>query len=138
MNVLASQENHENPKEVPYRLVFSQMPRSQIIPGAEKHIVMEEEIQEITHFSSYKVATSAGLIKSAFSSGDLTPFSGNVEVNKDKLVSVKQGALEINSANKFTVNRCKCKGKCNNGQCSCIRSGIQCSNLLSSWENLSF
>ena len=28
----------------------------------------------------------------------------------------------------FTVNRCKCKGKCNTAQCSCIRSHISCSN----------
>ena len=43
-------------------------------------------------------------------------------------MSVRQAALKINAANKFTVNRCKCKGKCSNGQCSCIRSGILCSN----------
>ena len=29
--------------------------------------------------------------------------------NKDKLVIVKQAALEINAANKCTVNRCKCR-----------------------------
>ena len=28
------------------------MPRCQVVPGAEQHIVMEEEIAEITHFSS--------------------------------------------------------------------------------------
>ena len=76
----------------------------------------------------YKVATSAGLIKHAFSGGDVAPFNGTVHVNKDKVVSVRQAALEINAANKFTANRCKCKGKCSNAQCSCIRSGILCSN----------
>ena len=29
---------------------------------------------------------------------------------KDKLVIVKQAVLEINAANKCTVNRCKCRG----------------------------
>ena len=66
------------------------------------------------------VATSVGLVKNAFSGGDLAPYSGTVHVNKDKLVSVRQAALEINAANRFTVNRCKCKGKCSNAQCSCV------------------
>ena len=49
-----------------------------------------------------KVATSAGLLKNASSGGDLAPFNGPVHVNKDKLVSVRQAALEINAAIKFT------------------------------------
>ena len=61
----------------------------------------------------YKVATSAGIIKHTFRLGD-------VKVNKNKVVSVRQAALEINAANKFTMNRCKCKGKCKTAQCSCI------------------
>ena len=76
----------------------------------------------------YKVATSVGLVKNAFSGRDLAPYSGTVHINKDKIVSVRQAALEINAANRFTVNRCKCKGKCSNAQCSCIRSSILCSN----------
>ena len=43
---------HSTAREVPYKLVFGQMPRSQVVPGAEQHIVMEEEIAEITHFPS--------------------------------------------------------------------------------------
>ena len=43
---------HSTTREVPYKLVFGQMPRCQVVPGAEQHIVMEEEIAEITHFSS--------------------------------------------------------------------------------------
>ena len=76
----------------------------------------------------YKVATSAGIIKHAFRLGDLSTYTGDVKVNKNKVVSVRQAALEINAANKFTVNRCKCKGKCKTAQCSCIRSHISCSN----------
>ena len=55
-------------------------------------------------------------------------YTGEVKINKSKVVSVRQAALEINAANRFTVNRCKCKGKCNTAQCSCIRSHISCSN----------
>ena len=69
----------------------------------------------------YKITTSVGLVKNAFSGGDLAACSGTVHVNKDKLVSIRQAALEINSANRFTVNRCKWKGQCSNAQCSCIR-----------------
>ena len=76
----------------------------------------------------YNVATSAGIIKHAFHLGDLSAYTGYVKVNKNKVVSVRQDALEINAANKFTVNRCKCKGKCKTTQCSCIRSHISCSN----------
>ena len=43
---------HSTTREVPYKLVFGQMPRSQVVPGAEQHIVMEEEIAEITDFPS--------------------------------------------------------------------------------------
>ena len=43
---------HSTTREVPYKLVFGQMPRCQVVPGAQQHIVMEEEIEEITHFSS--------------------------------------------------------------------------------------
>ena len=60
--------------------------------------------------------------------GDRAAYSGTVHVNKDKLVSVRQVTLEINSANTFTVNKCNCKGQCISAQCSCIKSGILCSN----------
>ena len=43
---------HSTTREVPYKLVFGQMPRCQVVPRAEQHIVMEEEIVEITYFSS--------------------------------------------------------------------------------------
>ena len=46
----------------------------------------------------------------------------------DKYLSIREASHQINSSNKFTVNRCKCKGKCSNGQCSCIRSSISCTN----------
>ena len=36
----------------------------------------------------YKVATSVGLVKNAFSGRDLDAYSGTVHVNKDKLVSI--------------------------------------------------
>ena len=60
--------------------------------------------------------------------GDLAAYNGEVKINKSKVVSVRQAALENNAANTFTVNRCKCKGKCNTAQCSCIRSHISLSN----------
>ena len=43
---------HSTTREVPYKLVFGQMPRCQVVPGAKQHIVIEEDIEEITHFSS--------------------------------------------------------------------------------------
>ena len=36
-----------------------------------------------------------------------------VKLRSIKVVLVRQAALEINAVNRFTVNRCKCKGKCN-------------------------
>ena len=76
----------------------------------------------------YKVTTSTGIIKYAFLLGDLSAYTGDLKVNKNKVVSVRQAALEINAVNKFMVNRCKCKGKCNTAHCSCIRLHISCSN----------
>ena len=69
-----------------------------------------------------------GMIKNKFRSGDLTTFSGTITPNTDKELSVREAALQTNAANKFTVNRCKCKGKCNSGLCSCVKSNINCTN----------
>ena len=41
----------------PYKLVFGQNPRSQLIPGAEQNIVIEEEITEVTQSSAVPVAS---------------------------------------------------------------------------------
>ena len=76
----------------------------------------------------YQVATRVGIIKNKFRSGDFNAFSGTITSNTDKELSVREAALQINAANKFTVNRCKCKGKCNSGLCSCVRSNINCTN----------
>ena len=43
---------HTTTKEMPYKLVFGQILRSQLIPGAEQHIVMEEEITEVAQPST--------------------------------------------------------------------------------------
>ena len=94
----------------------------QRIPGEIVNVTGGDKIKY------YQVATSAGIIKHAFRLGDLAAYTGEVKINKSKVVSVRQAALEINAANRFTVNRCKCKGKCNTAQCSCIRSHISCSN----------
>ena len=50
---------HTTTKEMPYKLVFGQYPRSQLIPGAEQHIVNEEEITEITQSSSIPVSSES-------------------------------------------------------------------------------
>ena len=78
------------------------------------------------HIKYYKVATNAGIIKTKFRSADLSSFTGDIHSNTEKEVSIREASLIINAANKFTVNRCKCKGKCTNGQCSYIRSNISC------------
>ena len=48
---------HTTTKEMPYKLVFGQNPRSQLIPCAEQHIVMEEEITEVTQSAAVPVAS---------------------------------------------------------------------------------
>ena len=60
--------------------------------------------------------------------GDLNTFSDTITPSTYKELSVREAALETNAANKFTVNRCKCKGKCNGGLCSCVKSNINCTN----------
>ena len=55
-------------------------------------------------------------------------YNGSVSPITDKYLSIREASHQIHSSNKFTVNRCKCKGKCNNGQCFCIRSSISCTN----------
>ena len=69
----------------------------------------------------YKVGTTVGIIKNKFQAGSVIP-------NTDNEISIRQAAQQINAANKFTVNRCKCKGKCKNSQCSCVRSNINSTN----------
>ena len=94
----------------------------QRIPGVIIDVSGGEQIQ------FYQVVTAAGVIKTKFRTGDLTVYNGSVSPITDKYLSIREASHQINSSNKFTVNRCKCKGKCNNGQCSCIRSSISCTN----------
>ena len=74
----------------------------QRIPGEIVNVTGGDKIKY------YQVATSAGIIKHAFRLGDLGANTGEVKINKSKVVSVRQAALEINAANRFTVNRCRC------------------------------
>ena len=66
---------HTTTKEMPYKLVFGQYPRSQLIPGAEQHIVNEEEIIEITSSSS-----SATDSRSTTPSVESTPLTSSPSV----------------------------------------------------------
>ena len=74
----------------------------------------------------FSIATSVGVIKHKFR-GDLSAYTGDVKPNTKKEISIHEAAKEINAANKFTVNRCKCKGKCDTAICCCRRSKIKCS-----------
>ena len=62
---------HTTTKEMPYKLVFGQYPRSQLIPGAEQHIVNEEEITEITQSSSVPVSSDSSPATSTQSSSSV-------------------------------------------------------------------
>ena len=62
---------HTTTKEMPYKLVFGQYPRSQLIPGAEQHIVNEEEITEITQSSSVPVSSNSSPATSTQSSSSV-------------------------------------------------------------------
>ena len=73
---------HSTTREVPYKLVFGQMPRCQVVPGAHQHIVMEEEIEEITHFSS---------------SPKEDPVSATAVENKSSSVTSSSSELELSS-----------------------------------------
>ena len=57
---------------MPYKLVFGQYPRSQLIPSAEQHIVNEEEITEITQSSSGPVSSESSPATSTQSSSSVT------------------------------------------------------------------
>ena len=62
---------HTTTKEMPYKLVFGQYPRSQLIPGAEQHIVNEEDITEITQPSSVPVSSDSSPATSTQSSSSV-------------------------------------------------------------------
>ena len=64
------------------------------------------EIVNVTGVDKIKFYKVAGIIKHAFHLGDLAAYTGEVRINKSKIVSVRQAALQINAANRFTVNRC--------------------------------
>ena len=59
-------------KEMIYKLVIDQNPRSQLIPGAEQHIVMEEEITEVTQPSTVPVAQTQSSPETSSSPADTT------------------------------------------------------------------
>ena len=74
----------------------------------------------------YQITTTAGIVRNKFRSGDLKSFSGDINPDTTKEVSLREAALKVNAANRFTVSRYHCKGKCENAKCSCIRSKIKC------------
>ena len=72
---------HSTTKEVPNKLVFGQMPRCQVVPGAQQHIVMEEEIVEITHFSSSTKDDSVPATAVENKSSSVTSSSSELELS---------------------------------------------------------
>ena len=77
---------------------------------------------------SYQIGTEYGILNDCYrAAGDLQHYSGSVEVNHDKNLSLRQAAALCNSCNKFTRGTCNCKSDCVSNRCSCKKTGISCS-----------
>ena len=85
---------HSTTKEVPYKLVLGQMARCQVVSGAEQHIVVEEEIAEITDFSSPSKGSPSDSVpaipvedKPAVTSTSLEPEPHNWVIQKETVLN---------------------------------------------------
>ena len=69
---------------------------------------------------SYQIGTEYGILNDCYrAAGDLQHYSGSVEVNHDKNLSLRQAAALCNSCNKFTRGTCNCKFDCVSNRGSC-------------------
>ena len=91
----------------------------QRIPGVIIDVSGGEQIQ------FYQVATTGGVIKTKFRTGDLTVYNGSVSPITDKYLSIREASHQIHSSNKLLSTDANAR-KCNNGQRFCIRSSIFC------------
>ena len=56
---------HATTKEMPYKLVFGQVPWSALVPGASKYVVNEEDMNSVISASPPKVAPTPSLKRGA-------------------------------------------------------------------------
>ena len=77
---------------------------------------------------TYTFGISFGVLLNKFSDRDLQDYSGEVEANTSRSISLREAAKLSRPENRFCRKRCSCKGKCSTKNCSCYASGLGCSS----------
>lgn len=76
---------------------------------------------------SYSIGTEYGTLNTKFTGGDLQEYSGAVEGNNSRVISLRQAAQRFHPENKFVKTHCNCKGGCKTDKCTCKSNKIICS-----------
>ena len=75
---------------------------------------------------AYKLASQYGTISGYFSTSDLIPYPGKVDIcNEDQEISLREAAKQ-HSVNKNETVFCKCKKNCETKSCPCRKKGRTC------------
>ena len=80
-----------------------------------------------TTCKTYTIGTAHGIIGTDYRTADIQKYSGIVDIDKDKTITLRKAVRLTNPSTKHTKNSCKCKGKCSTLRCPCKKSGITCS-----------
>ena len=81
----------------------------------------------------YEIGTAFGILDTKLRGGDLMPYYGLVQVEKNRKVSIREAHRLFCERPKNTINvsriSCKCSGKClNDKRCKCFSNKLPCTS----------
>ena len=98
-------------------------------------------VVQITDRSLYRIATSAGILKSCYNRGDLRLREGanasdydlqdmleHWEEQGTKRVSVREAVALISPTGGQGYQKCSCSSKCDSKRCACFKAGLYCNS----------
>ena len=75
----------------------------------------------------YTIGTAHGILNIGYRTADLQIYSGQVDIQRDKTITLRKAVMLTNPTTLHTTKSCKCKGKCDTLRCPCKKSQITCS-----------
>ena len=75
----------------------------------------------------YTIGTAHGILNIGYRTADLQIYSGQVDIHRDKTITLRKAVMLTNPTTLHTTKSCKCKGKCDTLRCPCKKSQITCS-----------
>ena len=75
-----------------------------------------------TTCKTYTIGTAHGILSTDYRTADIQIYSGQVDIQKDKTITLRKAVRLTNPSTKHTKNSCKCKGKCSTLRRPCKKS----------------